>query len=243
MAPLVRAAARLAEADLGAYAVVGGLAVSARLGRAHRATADVDTVVDDDLPRSAIEVLRNLPGSTTDDAWENRVYLSGIKVDLIATGGVTESDLEGLDDQQVLFVAGHRWALETAVPVTLTTDGGTRAIVPMARASALIAMKLGSIQDRRRGRGGGSQYDKRSTDAWDIYRLLTDLDISSTAAEIRSALGPLRTAVATVVSEVLIEHASRTRGWLRRGDAEMASVREDDLVGAGADLLARLGSG
>lgn len=56
MAPLVRTLAKVAEANLGSFAVIGGVAVTARLGRAHRATADIDTVVDDDRPPPALEV-------------------------------------------------------------------------------------------------------------------------------------------------------------------------------------------
>ena len=158
MLPLIRAAARMAVADLGPFAVVGGVAVAARLGRAHRATVDIDTVVDDDTPPSALDVLRHLDGASDDDGPAYRVYLDGTKVEVIGTGTVTEPDLQGLDDRQILFVAGHRWALETATPVTLTDDGGIRATLPLARASALVAMKLGAIGDRRAAGG----LDKRA---------------------------------------------------------------------------------
>jgi hypothetical protein len=57
MVPLVGAIAALAESGLGTYAVVGGVGVAARLGRAHRATADVDTVVDETTPPDAVEAL------------------------------------------------------------------------------------------------------------------------------------------------------------------------------------------
>jgi len=236
MLPLVRAAARLAAADLGAFAVVGGVAVAARLGRAHRATVDIDAVVDDDTPPPALDVLRHLDGASRSDGPAYRVYLDGTKVEIIGTGALNATDLDGLDDRQILFVAGHRWALETASPVTLTGDGGVRATVPMARASALVAMKLGAIQDRRAGGG----LDKRASDAWDIYRLLTDVDIELTVSDLRSAMEALRRAVATAATRILVERAGRTAGWLRSGDTEMASVTADDLAAAGADLLERL---
>lgn len=238
MEPLVRAAARLAETNLGRFAIVGGVAVTARLGRAHRATTDVDTVVDDDLPPDTLDVLRHLEGATFDNSAPHRVYLDGTKVEVIGTGSLAEPDLDGLDDRQVLFVASHRWALETATPVTLIADTDVRATVPMARASALVAMKLHAIQDRRVGGG----LDKRAGDAWDIYRLLTDLDIATTASELRAAMAPLRRVVVDAVDEILVGRAGRTSGWLRGGDAEMASVRADDLVAAGTDLLTRLRS-
>jgi len=239
MLPLVRAAARLADANLGAFAVVGGVAVTARLGRAHRATADIDTVVDDDTPPSALDVLRHLDGATPDETRAHRVYLDGTKVEVIGTGAVTEPDLDGLDDRQILFVAAHRWALETATPVTMTADCAVRATVPVARASALVAMKLHAIQDRRVGGG----LDKRASDAWDIYRLLIDLDTAKTAAELRSTLATLRRVVVAAANEILVDRAVRTSSWLRSGDAQMASVRADDLVAAGTDLLTRLNSG
>jgi hypothetical protein len=79
----------------------------------------------------------------------DRVYLDGTKVEVIGTGAIEEADLEGLDDLEIFFVAGHRWALETATPMRLTGDEGISATVPVARASALLAMKLHAIQDRR----------------------------------------------------------------------------------------------
>jgi hypothetical protein len=54
MIRLVRAAASVASASLGQYAIIGGVAVSARLNQAHRATTDLDAVVDDSTPPSAI---------------------------------------------------------------------------------------------------------------------------------------------------------------------------------------------
>jgi len=236
MVGLIRSAGRLADAQLGGFAVIGGVAVTARLGRAHRATADIDTVVDDDSPPDALDVLRHLDGAVSDDARAHRVYLDGTKVEVIGTGAVTEPDLDGLDDRQILFVAGHRWALETATPVTLTGDGAVRATVPVARVGALVAMKLHAIQDRRVGGG----LDKRASDAWDIYRLLTDLDVGVAAGELRSTMAPLRRVVAAAATEILVERPGRTVGWLRSGDAEMASVRADDLIAVGTDLVARL---
>lgn len=147
MAPLVRTLAKVAEANLGSFAVIGGVAVTARLGRAHRATADIDTVVDDDRPPPALEVLRHIDGAVPDDTRTHRMYVNGTKVEVIGTNAITESDLDGLDHRQALFVASHRWALETATPLGLSGDGGVLATVPVARPSALVAMKLHAIQD------------------------------------------------------------------------------------------------
>lgn len=236
MAPLVRTLAKVAAANLGSFAVIGGVAVTARLGRAHRATADIDTVVDDDRPPPALEVLRHLDGAVLDDARAHRVYVDGTKVEVIATNAITESDLVGLDDRQTLFVASHRWALETATPLTLAGDGGVRATIPVARPSALVAMKLHAIQDRRAGGG----LDKRAGDAWDLYRMLSDLDTSVLASELSDALPSLRRVVVAAAQEILVDRAGRTTGWLRGGDAAMASVTAEELITAGTDLLNRV---
>lgn len=235
MVPLVRAAGRLAAVDIGAFAIIGGVAVTVRLGRAHRATADVDTVVDDDTPPAAIDVLRHLDGVTLDPV-PHRIYVDDTKVELISTGSIAAADLDGLDDRQALFVASHRWALETATPVTLSCDGGEQATVPVARPGALVAMKVHAIQERRPHAG----LDKRAGDAWDIYRLITDIGPAPIASELRSALPRLRALVTEAASQVLVERAGRTRGWLRAGDDAMASVEVEDLVAAGTDLLAHL---
>lgn len=237
MVPLVRAAARLAGAGIGSFAIIGGVAVTARLGRAHRATTDVDTVVDDETPPDALDMLRRLDGVTLDAA-PHRIYIDDTKVEMISTGSLAAPDMDDLDDRQALFVASHRWALETATPVTLSSDSGEHATVPVARASALLAMKLHAIQERRPHSG----LDKRAGDAWDIYRLITDLDAVAIADELRSTTTRLQQLVTAAASQVLVERAGRTRGWLRAGDDAMASVEVEDLVAAGTDLVAHLSS-
>jgi len=173
MAPLVRAAAKLAEANLGRYAVIGGVAVSARLGQAHRATADIDTVVDDLTPPPAIDALLELPEAKADPSGPHRVLIDGIKVEVQATEPIQPGDLRGLTDKQILYVGAHRYALDSASTVTLIAEADdARAVVPVASAAAIVAMKLHAIEDRRPSGG----LDKRAGDAWDIYRILLDLD-------------------------------------------------------------------
>jgi hypothetical protein len=74
MPGLVRAVGALERAAIGRYAVVGGIAVATRLGEAHRATIDVDAVVDDS-PRgpSAVEALLALPDADPDPGVRTRV--------------------------------------------------------------------------------------------------------------------------------------------------------------------------
>jgi hypothetical protein len=85
MVRLVGAAAKIADANLGRYAIIGELAVSARLGQAHRATADNDAVVDDLTPPPAIEALLEMPGKQSDPTRGHRVVIDGIKVEIQPT--------------------------------------------------------------------------------------------------------------------------------------------------------------
>ena len=61
---LVRAVGALGEAGLPRYVVVGGVAVIARLGEAHRATGDVDTVVDEPEVSEVVQALLALPDAS-----------------------------------------------------------------------------------------------------------------------------------------------------------------------------------
>ena len=239
MVGLVRAVAALGRAHIGRHVVVGGVAVTVRLRQAHRATADVDAVVDETTPPDAIEALAALPDVERDRDSAHRLWIAGTKIEIQQVGHVTDADFEGLTDRQALYVAAHTWALETAIPATLiaAADDQVSATAPFATSAALIAMKLHAIQDRRPSGG----MDKRAGDAWDLYRLLTDLDAD---ASIRTALSaaplPLRAAVREAAQAVLVDGATRTRSWLRSGDARMAAVTAEEIRFLAEPLVAAL---
>jgi hypothetical protein len=222
MIALVRAVAAFKETSLDHYVIVGGVAVAARLGQAHRGTTDVDAVIDEVAHPGAIEALLALPTARPDPTGDHRVRVVGTRVELIGVGPVDATSFEGLTERQTLFVASHTWALATAAPLTLVAgaEPTVRATGPFATAAALFAMKLHAIQDRRTT----SQPEKRSSDALDLYRLLLQLDAGgSIRGALASAPDPLRRAVRTAVQKVLIDDAARTRGWLSGSD---------DLAGA-----------
>jgi hypothetical protein len=235
MARLVRAAAVLAAAPLGRYAIIGGVAVSARLQRAHRATADLDTVVDDTIPPPAIETLLNLPGAKPDPTGAHRVLIDGIKIEVQGTGPFDAQDLDGLTDKQILYVSAHRYALDSASLVTLVAQTSqARATVPVATPGALIAMKLHAIEDRR----AGGAIDKRAGDAWDIYRILLDLDGGGVVRDELTALPEaFRQVVRSSAERILVRHAARTISWLKFGDDRMAAITADELTAVGQPLV------
>lgn len=236
MVPLVRAVAALADAGVGRYAVVGGVAVSVRLNEAHRATADVDTVVDETMPPDAVEALLALPDAVRDPSADHRVLVGGTKVEILGVGPLDELDLEGIPTKDALFVSSHVWALDTASPITVVAAAelDVRATAPFATPAALIAMKLHAIEDRSNTSG----QDKRAGDAWDIYRILVDLDVDgSVRSAFAAASGTLRYLVRDAAERVLVTAAARTTGWLRAGDDAMGAVTTEELRFVGRLLV------
>jgi hypothetical protein len=234
---LVRAIAQMSSADLGPYAIVGGIAVAARLGQAHRVTRDVDTVVDQDHLPAAIAVLRALPSATDDPAGgPHRILLQGTMVEVMEVGLMPEADDLGLlPERQRLFVTAHSWALATATQSTLVTVGpdSARATAPFATPAALVAMKLHAIQDR-----SGDGQAKRAGDAWDLHQLLS---FHNRRGEISGALrtgpDPLRLAVQAAAQRVLVDGAARTRAWLRTAGGAQSGVSAAEITRLGEELV------
>lgn len=115
MVGLVRAVAAIETANLGRHAVVGGLAVCARLNQAHRATADVDTVVDETMPPDAVSALLLLDDTRPDPTANHRVYINETKVEILGVGPIGEAeDLSWATDADGLFVRAHTLGRSTA---------------------------------------------------------------------------------------------------------------------------------
>lgn len=159
-----RAVGRLSELTprLPAFALIGGLAVAVRLGQAHRATNDIDTVSDDEP---------GLFDALVTDGFErigNSVLLGNdLKVDVI---DVSEGD------PGYLPYLTHRLAFDTRTPVHLVIQPHrgppTSVYIDVARPAALVAVKLGISESV------GRQRDPRKvgSDAFDIARLMQRLD-------------------------------------------------------------------
>ena len=114
------------------------------------------TLLSDEFPGVVGEGTANVsvdgvPLEVTNEDTVLRV--GGVKLDVIATLPLSPDSLDGIDLKGQLFMAAHRWALESATPVTLRT-GGAKATVLVATPAALVAMKLHALQDRRSGTPG-----------------------------------------------------------------------------------------
>jgi hypothetical protein len=221
-------------------ALVGGLAVTMRLATAHRATNDVDTVTDGDAPRRvALEYVGDGAASAS-----SRVEISGVNVDVMATeplpatfDGLPEADLDRL------FVLGHRWALESAEPMSIrvVSPTGLAEVEPsrlmVATAPALVACKFHAIADRR-----DAASDKRESDAIDLVRLIRDLvRVPATAQLFSSAPFDLTALVVTQVQRWLLAGATRTARLVNLsagvGDARL---EPDDISTIGGLFISEL---
>jgi hypothetical protein len=156
-------------------------------------------------------------------------------MDVISTCDVGED----VEPDERLYLLSHRWALDSADTVVLVVDGDERAeaVLPMATASGLVAMKLGAFFGRRRDR-----QQKRPTDAYGIYRLLADLDVDLGVAEsFVSAPRELLLDVCAATQRAFIDDVTRTRQEIRRiGDVVTRELTEDDLIEVGGRFLGRL---
>lgn len=234
VARLVHAADVFGQAAVPRWALVGGLAVMVQLAEAHRATADVDTVADDDAGELA-PALAVLAAEQHGTATGTRVVLEdGTKIDVITTGSWEAADLPE-DDLDRVFVLGHWWAVQTADAIgLLVVDGATstaEANIAVATPAALVACKLQSCRRPQRDPA------KAASDMYDIYRLLVEHDrdgaVSSALAGGPVDLGPWCAAALTETFVTDAGRSARRLGIAARGPA-MAGVRAVDLEVVGS---------
>jgi hypothetical protein len=164
--PLLEAARTvLTTPDLPPVVLIGGLAVTMRVsaaGAAHRATVDIDLVTVDAQPE-AVEVLADAHATP-----KQSLIIGEVKIDVSATSPITNEDLEGLDDQNRLFVVAHRWAFESGHLSRMTTTGSEPLDALVASTASLVATKchaVGFPTSRRRA-------TKHVSDLLDLFRLV-----------------------------------------------------------------------
>jgi hypothetical protein len=164
-----------------------------------------------------------------------RLFVANAKVEFIETQRLDPTETADIEPERSrLFVLGHRWALESATPMTISVvDTHVQAVLPVATPAALVAMKLHSIQDR-------SQDQKRASDAWDLYRLLV---VHNADGEITAAIanGPqgLASIAAKALDRFFRSDATRTRRWINAyGDPAWIPMMNDEaLAGVAAVVI------
>ena len=193
--PLLDAArAVLATPGLPPVALIGGLAVTVRVsaaGALHRATNDIDLVTIYLEPDpEAVELIASAQGAEA-----RPLLVNGVKVDIIPTNPVDDSDLDGHEDRHRLFLAGHRWAFETAEEARLTVPGATPLLVQIASPAGLVAAKshaVGFPSSTRRA-------TKHGSDLLDLLRLV-DLYAANDALADALRAGPAE--LARIIADV-----------------------------------------
>jgi hypothetical protein len=205
-APLVEAArAVLATPGLPAVALVGGLAITARVsaaGAIHRATRDIDLVTEYRAPDpEVVELVAAAQGAAGD-----HLAVDGITVDIIPTASVDDADLHGQEDPHRLFLAGHRWAFETAADEQLAVPDGTPLAVRVATPAGLVAAKCHAVGYPSSVR----RMTKHGSDLLDVFRLV-DLygDGDTLAAALRAGPADLARIIADVCAREILANPVR----------------------------------
>lgn len=235
--PLLEAARTvLSTPGLPPVALVGGLAVTARVsaaGALHRATNDIDLVTIYLEPDpEAVELI-----ASAHDAEAHPLLVNGVKVDIIPTSPVDDADLDGHEDRHRLFLAGHRWAFDTAEQARLTVPGTTPLLVQVATPAGLVAAKshaVGFPTSTRRATKHGS----------DLLDLVQLVDLcgggDALAASLRAGPAELARIIADVCDREILANpirAARTIGAVSPTPIDPDDIA--DIVGAFVDDLRR----
>jgi hypothetical protein len=209
----------LATPGLTDIALIGGLAVTMRVSAAgvdHRATVDIDLVTIESDPEVA-DILASAHGSE-----RRSLLIDQIKVDLIVTSPVTNDDLDGLTDNDRLFVAGHRWAFEEAESSLLTARGAEPIAIAVATPAGLVATKshaIGYPTPLRRS-------TKMASDLLDFFRLVDLYDREGAlAAELRVAPGGIAAIVADVAQREILANPTAATNKMASASPTPIDVR------------------
>lgn len=237
--PLIVAAAKVADAGLPRFVVIGGVAVAVRLSEAAqrglpafdaRATLDVDAAARGPGGASPFEHLATV-GLVTGPPGDHEVEVDGVTVQVIPVEPVGPADLDGLSPEQVLFLGGHWYAAETSEPMSLAA-GSSAVEVPVAAPAALVATKLHAAIDRRDPRKVGG-------DVLDLHHLLAAFDTQGDLAARLSERPRLAEVVTAFIERVLVADAERSiravRSW-----TDTSSLSADDLRDVGDAFVSRL---
>lgn len=223
-APLLEAArAVLATPGLPPVALIGGLAVTVRVsatGALHRATNDIDLVtVYLEPDPEAVELIASAQGSE-----DRPLVVNGVKVDVIPTSPVDEADLDGHEDGHRLFLAGHRWAFETAEDERITFPGGTPLRLRVATPAGLVAAKshaVGFPSSTRRSTKHGS----------DLLDLVRSVDLYGADEELASSLRAGPSELARIIADVCDREilTNPIRAARAIADASPTPIDPDDI--------------
>lgn len=240
IARLVSTVEQLCAGPLEGMALVGGLAVMARLASAHRATTDIDSVVAVrvDGGGDAIDALVAAGASKSG----NGALFGGVQVDVIEAADPADISLDDIidDDRSVAFVLAHAWALATAAPmeIVVVDPSGSQlldATVRVATASALVAMKASAVMTRQ-----GAFLAKRASDTYDLYRLmLLEASGQKVASQLAEAPEPLAKLCRGFIEGLFVTEPQRTSIMIAESAPDWA-IDAERLKFVGGSFINRL---
>ncbi|UZJ24013.1 prevent-host-death protein [Rhodococcus antarcticus] len=215
--------------------LVGGMAVLCRLSTAYRVTTDLDTV-DRSHPGQVAQLELLLSAGAAPSGPSGAVVTTPfgeVQVDVLQ---VTDADLARLpeDPTDRLHVLAHDWAVTSASPVVVSTEGLDPLQVAVAEPGALVAMKLQAVMNRGRAKEG--------SDLLDIVRLTLDRECGPVArAQLERAGDQLRADALLHARRWFDDGAARSLR-VARAVPEGRDVELDDLRLVGELLIAALDS-
>jgi hypothetical protein len=216
------------------WILVGGLAVNARVGRAHRATNDIDTVSPDQ--DRLVEIM--VAFSDTEAISAAKVQFSDPDVEVDVMDSTDSKDLPQ-GERARAFALARRFGLRSATPVTVCVVDANglvndRVTVRVASRAALVVLKTLSFPERI----DGSYRQKAGSDIQDLYRLVERIDLDELAREIVSA-GP---ELAAFVGAELRHYFTADTSDLRYVHVRMRSLAKNaDSRGISEGALSTLG--
>lgn len=215
-------------------ALIGGLAVAARLTRAERVTGDVDTVVDapEDPPSADLLLARGVADERVGGSSSVMVY--GVKVDLIDTFSMPPEFVSEVSTANDHFALAHRYAFESATPLRLEATSGAHVTMAVAAPAALLAMKLHAARWRH-------NRVKVAGDLFDMYRLLDTYDRKGEVAASIAAEPGLGVLCLEAARHLFVDRLTASAGALSAGGGVLSSVTRDRLADLTDPFVRRLG--
>ena len=135
--------------------------------------------------------------ATAHHSEQHPLLVDNVKVDLIPTSPIVDGDLDGFEDDDLLFLAGHRWAFEGAEPARLSTAGSHPLDIDVATTAGLVAAKSHAVGYPRSGR----RATKHGSDLLDLVRLV-DLYNGGLMSALRASL--LRSRARSLLNELVM---------------------------------------
>jgi hypothetical protein len=229
-----------AQVRPGTFALIGGLAVIARLKTVHRVTDDIDGVSEQigDDPSDISVVLgesgRHGVGRLIDGVKVEYIDVGDTKAAVIPIADLPENDWDRA------FVLSHRWGLDSATPVTISAVtnrvAGTTVTCLAASSASLVAMKLQSAPRRTTAR-----VEKAASDYFDLHSLLANAELVTEIARDLETRAP-HDLGAWAIERIRLEFTERaddTARAIRRG-GPAAQLSADEIEATGTAFLARV---